>query len=687
MKYYVSGKRQNPGSKDIGAFYGLNRTAKINDFQLSEMQNIDCEFFPYAGTRRERVKIFENMAVIASDSDVGTSEYQVTGVTEGGSFIYRGEDMGPIRRDSLSLLENLDDDMTIPDMELQGGASSSEHGMYLAEYSGDYVCFPSMDVITVANGEMAVTSFKSTGDDYETDMKDMSPSIYEDAGVVCCNDAGKGSIVIRTGNTRKSECRPIAKEFIGLISSGKLLAGKSIVLSMYYHEITDHDAAIPDDVYEVVSYVKVTGGSKGDVLYASGLPDTDPKCQNVDDIFDAGREEYVRESFEIEIGFDAYDGGGQPANISAYFYEARHPYDAKEGGSTEPFEIGSWETSYRYNDPKYSNLKIAFIENAMVMGEAFGGRLFTLDQQGVTVYYSSAAGKYDFQQRGVSGGAGFILCSDPGKWTGMQVYHESLYVFKRNSMYRISSSDGLSFYMDKIAEIGAVSANGICVVDDIMYFLSVDGLYRFSGSYPQLLPDSLGRQYTGGALGGCDGKVFCSLRYKEGLEEKSELIVWHPDKNIYSRHDDLRVSQFLYAYGMCYALDQDGCVHQMEGERSAVPFSLETKEYFFGFAKKAVNAIRVYFEYEPSTYVDDETGEVVPCGLVIEASYDGGEWEKCHKPIRDGRVRYVPIKFKKCDEFKLKISGCGVFDLKGLSFSVYQGGDIRQNHMMKYMKF
>jgi len=42
-------------------------------------------------------------------------------------------------------------------------------------------------------------------------------------------------------------------------------------------------------------------------------------------------------------------------------------------------------------------------------------------------------------------------------------------------------------------------------------------------------------------------------------------------------------------------------------------------------------------------------------------------------------VRYVPIKFRKCDEFCIRICGKGIFTLKGISFALYQGGDVKQN--------
>ena len=85
--------------KEISAFYGVNRTAKINDFQLSEMKNMDCETFPFAATRKSREKIYpletetqSAMRLICGDTDL-EDDYLVTGITQDGEFIYRGEEV------------------------------------------------------------------------------------------------------------------------------------------------------------------------------------------------------------------------------------------------------------------------------------------------------------------------------------------------------------------------------------------------------------------------------------------------------------------------------------------------------------------------------------------------------------------------------------------------------------------
>ena len=319
----------------------------------------------------------------------------------------------------------------------------------------------------------------------------------------------------------------------------------------------------------------------------------------------------------------------------------------------------------------WNDVEIDFISPPMIFGKGFGGRLFGCDNLGVSVYYSSGSGKrYDFSPGTGAGDAGALLCSDPGKWTAMCAFNNVLYVFKRDAMYRIYSSDGLAFYMERIADVGATGNEAVCVVDNVMYFLSSNGLYAFSGAYPQPLPDSLGRTYLRGVLGGDNGKLFCSLAWKENEVFKRELCVYHIDKGIFCVHDDFAAKQFVWFGGELYALEESGVVWRMDSVREAVEFCLDTKQYFFSFQKKAVNAARIYFEFDPAG--DDGYFEIL-------VSADNGEFVPAAPKIAHGRVRYVPIKFKKCDEFRIRICGEGVFTLKGISFALYQGGDVKQN--------
>ena len=136
--------------KNISEFYGVNRTAKINDFQLSEMKNMDCEAFPFVMTRKSREKIYpletekgtpSPMKLICANDDI-FDDYSVTGVTADGAFVYRGE-----------VIESRK-------LDLSRSESIVLHGGY-------FVTFPDMNAFYVDNGavETEPANKKSRGNE------------------------------------------------------------------------------------------------------------------------------------------------------------------------------------------------------------------------------------------------------------------------------------------------------------------------------------------------------------------------------------------------------------------------------------------------------------------------------------------------------------------------------------------
>ena len=645
------------GEKEIGAFYGVNRTNKINDYQLSDCKNLDCENFPYFSTRKGRECFYsENkMAHISHDTDV-TDDYRVTGVTDGGSFIYRGEKLIDEGCECGSMSEFLGDYVLLPDKKYVRVDTALVDGEL--KYSAEMKEFlkPARDIkydlcVALSNSSSNLTWSNSLGDYLAV---------------------GSGSIrfTYRYSYSDREFVRNVCREYFklspGMFFRLKLMARKGRPSELetdsdgnyIFDEGNETVCDIPDDVYMVVDemYIEMDDGT----IYNYG-----------DENFNYGRFDDVSTGKvnNAYVKFTARrEGNGEVYDISRHFksYRSDEKYN-EELSSSSVFEAGAAYFSggnapytYRWND-------VYILPEAPVMmfGAHYGGRFFACDNLGVDVLYSSSAEKYDFIPGTSLSDAGALSCVDAGKWTAMCVYGGCLYVFKKNGMYRIYSNDGLSFYMDKVCDVGALSRSAVCVVSDVMYFLSETGLYRFTGTYPEELPDNLGRKYTDGVLGGYDNKLYASLTHGGGCE----LIVYDAVVSAYGVHDNFKVKNFVTYGGVLYALSDDGFVYKMSGERESLEFSLNTRKFFLSFEKKAINGIRLYFDFSGG---ENEK-------MDVSVSYDGGDYEPCLHPITSGKLKYVPIKFKKCDELCVKISGYGVFTLKGMSLSIYNGGDIKQN--------
>lgn len=614
------------GSKDIGAFYGVNRTNKINDYQMSDMKNVDCESFPYLATRRAR-NIFYNenkMAAICHDTDI-TNDYKVTGITEDGNFVYRGNFIN-----------------------CEGQLDGND---YLCEYMGDYVTFPKMQVITSQQiaerkvGEIysffPVQIMNSLGNPIrqnefilEGEYNSLKFNVYFDG-------AG-GEFVFGFKDGYETIC--IHDE----IYSGRISVGKTFSIAFCNGE----NSFTCPDVVILIDSIRVFG-------YTS-YADVTMEEYSIEDYFNKRLE-----SGSVRVSFKVYDLSGNEFSYENYLRENKDYFSSCMGsglvcnGSVR-VEIGGSTLKMRLGE----------CQSVVCMGAAYGGRFFACDVFGVDIFYTSGSGalieKYYFTPGTSLGGAGAVSCADHGRWTALIAYGGALYAFKKNGMYRIYSSDGLNFYMEKVCDVGAVSREAVCVVSDVMYFLSETGLYRFTGAYPEELADNLGRHYVSGVLGGVDNKLYASLEHSGGCE----LVVYDASVGAYGVHDGFNAKNFVTYGGKLYGLDSvDGYVYEMSGERSCVEFEIITRKFFLGFEKKAINGLRIYFDFS------GQEGEKIE----VFVSYDNGEWEPCFKPITSGRLKYVPIKFKKCDELKVKISGKGVFTLKGMTLSLYSGGDIKQN--------
>ncbi len=632
---YKSLESQATYQKDIGAFYGVNRTNKINDYQVSECSNMDCGSFPYFSTRGKR-ELFSNgekMAILCSDTDI-TDEYAVTGVTEDGGFIYRGEKV-------------LDSGVPVVGS--------------VTEFLGDYVLLPSQKIITVThllqNGKVVSSAELKS---FPTQEEEFSRGMYgafstserrEYLGNCLCVENNK-LYYKYFGSTEKgfiAFCEYAKEWTVGSFFKLKLFSAKGEYSpgATYVKDGEEfYVCDIPDDVYMVVD--EVYGyDQKGNKITQSELDSSGS------DISDA-----------VYVRFTARRLSGELYDISQHF-RAFAAFE-REISEVKVFYCGLADSDIPSGPSYFNDCYIRPIGNVVGLGEDFGGRFFACDNLGIDIYYSSGSSDVDKKYDFTAGGAGFVSCGDPGKWTAMCVYGGALYAFKKNGMYRIYSPDGLSFYMERVADVGALSEKCVCVVSDVMYFLSETGLYKFTGTYPTELPDNYGKKYTDGVLGGVDNKVYCSVKSPDG----NELLVYDAEVNAYGVHDKFYSGGFVTYGGRLYALDkEDGFVYEITDERESVDFSFDTRKFFLGFTKKAINGIRLYFDFSGG---EGEFFEVL-------VSYDGGEFERCFAPVTNGKLKYIPIKFKKCDEMVLRVAGRGVFTLKGMSLSLYSGGDIKQN--------
>lgn len=80
--------------------------------------------------------------------------------------------------------------------------------------------------------------------------------------------------------------------------------------------------------------------------------------------------------------------------------------------------------------------------------------------------------------------------------TGGRFYHNSLYLFKRYSMYRLIGTDPTNFVLYDISDqYGCLSNRAIVVYDDNMLFLDRKGIALFNGITPQIISQKIEKTF------------------------------------------------------------------------------------------------------------------------------------------------------------------------------------------------
>ena len=287
-------------------------------------------------------------------------------------------------------------------------------------------------------------------------------------------------------------------------------------------------------------------------------------------------------------------------------------------------------------------------------------RLWGTDTLGTSIYCSNATDFYNWEIDGSAAGGGYLDVPENTPWTSICEYAGYLYAFKANKMYKVMGSNALDYSIIQLADVGCTNQEAVCVCDSILYFLSRDGVYAFYGSQPTCVSEVLPGEYKRGVFASRGQKLYASIERMDGVKE---FLVYDSAKRVWHKEDDFSVIGFVdYTDGL-YALSNNKDCYKLEAvaESRDMPFSITTKKYFYIFDQKAVSSANLYLDMGEGSSV------------TVQISYDGGEFVTCGT-FENRRLKYIPIRLKKCDEFQIRIQGKGFVRIKQTEFVLHSGG-------------
>jgi hypothetical protein len=242
-------------------------------------------------------------------------------------------------------------------------------------------------------------------------------------------------------------------------------------------------------------------------------------------------------------------------------------------------------------------------------------------------------------------GAYHVDTGSNGDFTGIASYKGTIIIFKNDRVWKLFGDVPTNFQFIEISRLGCIDHKSICEVNNILFWLSPQGVVSYTGGVPEVIGENLNDNYLSGAAGGDGRKYYISLY--NGIIYA--LYVYDTWKNIWMREDDLRVVEFALNGGYLYALTYDNKILKFGSGDEKVVWSFTTKEFTEEIDQKKGHS-------ELSFRIDLEESSTIS----VYVRKDNGSFEFVRSYSSNDLSSFtVPLKIKNADHFQIMVEGNG----------------------------
>lgn len=252
----------------------------------------------------------------------------------------------------------------------------------------------------------------------------------------------------------------------------------------------------------------------------------------------------------------------------------------------------------------------------------------------------------------------------PGDFSGCAATGSGVVFLKPEGLWRLYGTQPDNFQLVASAALGAEKSSGNTLVTaaETLYYLSPVGPARTSGGRPVRIGDALGRTLTGGAAGTDGTRWYLSARDAQGAWH---LFVYDTRSGLWSREDDFHARGFARRDGALYAQDGSGVWRFGAGSTAQMPSLLETGDFVCG-SPDCKRLLRVQLRLEADA----------GASITAAVQYDSdGVWHTL-AAVAAGAKRSVtlPVVPRRCDHFRLRLTGTGAWRLQSLAYTQAAAG-------------
>ena len=288
-----------------------------------------------------------------------------------------------------------------------------------------------------------------------------------------------------------------------------------------------------------------------------------------------------------------------------------------------------------------------------------------------------------YAYNGIASDSYAVNVGSDGPFTGAATCMGYVLFFKENCLHKLYGSRPADYQLVSVKCRGVArqASRSLCVLAEVLYYLSPDGVMAWDGSLPTKISGGLDNSWlmnVRGAVGGVlDTRYYLHLRVPGRNETR--LLVYDTERRLW-HEEETAAEENASGWAMCSTGRQlyqwDGVnLWATEPEREAdrdtdtAKACLEQKVGFEAVssdiglnipADKYIN--RVFLRVDALTYSVVE----------LQASYEGGAWETLGQAAVLNKYTRVNLPFvpERHDTMRLRIKGTGQIAVRSIAFSM-----------------
>lgn len=591
------------------AFAGINYSQNTRDGELAECENLSSRNFPCLSQRagRKTVQTYTSpTAMFVKDKLL---------VVDGTSLLYNGANIGTVTAGEKQIVSINTKVVILPDKKVLDTTDDHLEGMDV-----DYVVSPgdAEFIVDTASG-VAVYDFLKIPIGSYAKIIDMVQN-YETTPTTTYMVYAKKNVTVNPSNGDLTMTGGINKQ------ASKIVAG--------------------------------------DIVQFEGMDETTEYAEIISS-FSAGSA-YFFDYYHYQVTESEYE------DLSLYFHEG-DAIEILQSGLNDGVHIVKF-VSEGVLGFAAGTMKAGRVDNNMILERAAPDFDVICEKDnriwgaaGNTIYVSALGDPFNFNVfEGLSTDSFAVAVGSDGEFTGCIGYGGAVLFFKENCVHKVLGSYPAQYevYTYQIPGVKKGSEKSLKIINEVLYYKGVNGVYRYTGGTPELITDNFGLRRFSDGVAGTDGQNY----YLSVLDEKNawQMYVYDTLRGIWLREDSTQAIDFALLDGNLVYLDGGSKklmkLGQDDTEEGRVAWSAE-------FCK-----------------MDETTlGRKGYSKILLRADLDAGAWIRVEISQDDGLFRQIytghnekaktlvlPILPGRCDNFRIRLSGKGRCMVKSMvrEFSV-----------------